>query len=81
MKVMKTKLKHFAVPAIYAIALLVFGTSMYLVQKVVNRQTFEINEDMEYEETDLIRSFVSDQYLLIKNSMIITNHKNLKRML
>lgn len=51
---MKTKLKHFAVPAIYAIALLVFGTSMYLVQKVVNRQTFETDEDMEYVDKEIV---------------------------
>ena len=51
---MKTKLKNLTVPAIYAVALLVFGTSMYLVQKVVNRQTFETNEDMEYVDKEIV---------------------------
>lgn len=51
---MKTKFKKLAVPTIYGIALLVFGTSMYLVQKVVNRQTFETNGDMEYVDKEIV---------------------------
>ena len=50
----KTKIKKLAVPAIYAITLLVFGTSMYLVQKVVNRQTFETNGEMEYVDREIV---------------------------
>ena len=44
----KRNLKNLTVPAIYTLALLVFGTSMYLIQKVVNNKTFEDNSDMEY---------------------------------
>lgn len=52
----KRKLKNLTVPAIYALALLVFGTSMYLVQKVVNKQTFETNDDenMEYVDKEIV---------------------------
>ena len=50
----KTKLKNLTVPAIYAVALLVFGTSMYLVQKVVNRQTFETYGEMEYVDKEIV---------------------------
>ena len=50
----KTKLKKVVVPAIYLVALLVFGTSMYLVQRVVNKQTFETNEEMEYVDKEIV---------------------------
>ena len=50
----KTKLKNLTVPAIYLVALLVFGTSMYLVQRIVNKQTFETNEDMEYVDKEIV---------------------------
>ena len=50
----KTKLKKVVVPSIYLIALLVFGTSMYLVQRVVNKQTFETNEEMEYVDKEIV---------------------------
>lgn len=52
---MKRKLKNLTVPAIYALALLVFGTSMYLVQKVVNKQTFEdSNDNIEYVDKEIV---------------------------
>ena len=54
----KTKLKKVAVPAIYLVALLVFGTSMYLVQRVVNKQTFETNEEMEYVDKEIVNDNV-----------------------
>ena len=51
---MKRKLKNLTVPAIYALALLVFTTSMYLVQKVVNKQTFEDSSDnIEYVDKEI----------------------------
>ena len=50
----KTKLKRITVPAIYATALLVFGTSMYLVQRVVNTQKFETNGEMEYVDKEIV---------------------------
>ena len=51
---MKRKLKKLTVPAIYTAALLVFSTSMYLVQKAVNKDTFSsLNEDMENVDKEL----------------------------
>lgn len=50
----KRKLKDFTVPVIYALALLIFGTSMYLIQKVVNKQTFETNDKMEYVDKEIV---------------------------
>jgi len=52
----KRKIKNLTVPAIYALALLVFGTSMYLVQSVVNKQTFESkeNDNMEYVDKEIV---------------------------
>ena len=52
----KKKFKNLTVPAIYTLALLVFGTSMYLVQSVVNKQTFESkdNNDMEYVDKEIV---------------------------
>ena len=51
----KRKLKDLTIPAIYALALLVFTTSMYLVQKVVNKQTFEDSSDnIEYVDKEIV---------------------------
>ena len=48
------KLKKITVPAIYGLALLVFTTSIYLVQKAVNKQTFQSNEEMEYVDKEIV---------------------------
>ena len=50
----KRNLKLIAVPAIYVVAILVFGTSMYLIQRVVNNNRFESNEDMEYVDKEIV---------------------------
>ncbi len=50
----KTKLKKLTVPAIYIVALLVFGTSMYLVQKIVNTSNFKTNERIEYVDNEIV---------------------------
>lgn len=51
---MKRKLKNLTVPAIYLVALLVFGTSLYLVQKVVNTEVFSSKEKMEYVDNEIV---------------------------
>ena len=51
---MKKNFKLFAVPAIYVIAVLVFGTSMYLIQRAVNGNRLENNEDMEYVDKEIV---------------------------
>lgn len=50
----KRKLKKLTVPAIYALTLLVFTTSIYFVQKTVNTQTFESEENMEYVDKEIV---------------------------
>ena len=50
----KKNFKLFAVPTIYVVALLVFGTSMYLVQSIVNNNRFETNEEMEYVDKEIV---------------------------
>jgi stage II sporulation protein Q len=55
MKMIKRKLKKITIPAIYGLALLVFITSIYLVQKVVNKQTFKSEEKMEYVDKEIVK--------------------------
>ena len=50
----KRKFKKLTVPAIYTLAICVFGASMYLVQKVVNKETFNTNEEMEYVDKEIV---------------------------
>ena len=50
----KRNLKLLVVPAIYTLAIFVFGTSMYLIQKAVNSSRFESNEDMEYVDKEIV---------------------------
>lgn len=68
----KRNLKNLTVPTIYALALLVFGTSMYLIQSVVNNKTFEDNNDnMEYVDKEIVNDniyipVVSETNIIIK---------------
>lgn len=50
----KRNLKLLAVPAIYTLAILVFGTSMYLIQRTINNSRFESNDDMEYVDKEIV---------------------------
>lgn len=50
----KRNFKLLAVPAIYALAIFVFGTSLLLVQGIVNNNRFESNEDMEYVDKEIV---------------------------
>ena len=52
---MKRRFKKIAVPAIYLSALLILGTSVYLIQRIVNKQTFsEIDENIEYVDKEIV---------------------------
>ena len=52
---MKTrKLKKFVVPSIYMLAICVFGISLYLIQRIVNNNTFTSDEQMEYVDKDIV---------------------------
>lgn len=50
----KRNLKLLVVPAIYTLAIFAFGTSMYLIQKAVNKNQFESNSDMEYVDKEIV---------------------------
>ena len=51
----KTKLKKLAVPTIYLLSLSIFGTSMYLIQKMVNTETFSKKDpEMEYVDKEIV---------------------------
>ena len=60
----KTKLKKFVVPAIYTLTIFVFGTSMYLIQRVVNKNTFSTNEKMEYVDKEIVEE---NEYIPVIN--------------
>lgn len=62
----KNKLKNLAVPAIYTLAICIFGTSMYLIQKVVNNNKFEANEEMEYVDKEIV---TDNEYIPVVNSV------------
>jgi stage II sporulation protein Q len=50
----KRKLKNLTIPVIYMAALFVFGASLYFVQKAVNNQKFDTNENMEYVDKEIV---------------------------
>lgn len=50
----KRNLKLLAVPTIYIVAILVFGTSMYLIQSLVNNGRFKGDETMEYVDKEIV---------------------------
>lgn len=50
----KNKLKKITVPTIYILALTIFATSMYLIQKIVNNYTFKENTDTEYVSKEIV---------------------------
>lgn len=65
---MKTrKLKKFVVPSIYLLAICVFGTSLYLVQRIVNKNTFTTDEQMEYVDKDIVSD---NEYVPVVNEPV-----------
>ncbi|MBR7041898.1 MAG: hypothetical protein IKI04_00185 [Bacilli bacterium] len=50
----KRNFKLFVVPTIYILAILIFGTSMYLIGKIINNARFESPEDMEYVDKEIV---------------------------
>lgn len=50
----KRNLKLYAVPAIYVFAIIIFGASMLLIQKIVNNHKFKSTEDMEYVDKEIV---------------------------
>lgn len=51
---MKKNLKIYAVPFLYIIAIVTFGGSMYLIQRIVNTSKFESQEPIQYVDKEII---------------------------
>jgi len=47
------KLKKFVVPGIYVLAICIFCTSIYLIQKAVNNTRFKSNENLQYVDSEI----------------------------
>lgn len=62
----KRKIKNLVVPAIYGLTIFVFGTSMYLIQKVVNDNKFKSNEEMEYVDKEIV---TDNEYIPVVNQV------------
>lgn len=60
----KTKIKKLTVPAIYVFTILVFGTSMYLIQRIINNNRFESKEDMKYVDKEIV---TDNEYIPVVN--------------
>lgn len=58
------KLKNLVVPGIYALAIFVFGMSMYLIQRVVNNSRFKSNDEMEYVDKEIV---TDNEYIPVVN--------------
>ena len=50
----KRNLKLYAVPIIYVLVLVIFGTSMFLIQKITNSNRFTLPEIMEYVDSEIV---------------------------
>ena len=51
---MKKNLKLYAVPIIYTFAIIMFGTSIFFIQKIVNNRHFITPEIMEYVNSEIV---------------------------
>ena len=60
----KRNLKLLVVPAIYVTAIFIFGTSMYLIQRVVNNGRFQSKENMEYVDKEIV---TDNEYIPVVN--------------
>lgn len=62
----KRNLKLYVVPAIYVLALCIFGTSLYLVQRIFNNNRFEAPEIMEYVDSEIV---TDNEYIPVVNTV------------
>ncbi len=63
---MKKKLKLYAVPIIYAFAIIMFGTSMLFIQRIVNNRHFVTPEIMEYVNSEIV---TDNEYIPVVNQV------------
>ena len=62
----KRNLKLYAVPVIYVLALFIFGTSLYFIQRIVNNNRFESPEIMEYVDSEIV---TDNEYIPVINEI------------
>lgn len=62
----KRNLKLYAVPIIYVLALFMFGTSMFFIQKIVNNKRFVTPEIMEYVDREIV---TDNEYIPVVNQV------------
>ena len=75
-KMSKTKLNKIVVPTIYLISLTVFGTSMYLIQKVVNTEKFSTSEsEMEYVDKEIVNDNIYIP-VVVQNNIFLKPYMN-----
>ena len=56
----KKNLKLYAVPIIYAVSIILFGTSMFFIQKIINNKQFIAPEIMEYVDSEIV---IDNEYI------------------
>lgn len=61
----KRNLKLYAVPAIYVFAILILGTSMVLIGKIINNHKFKGTEEMEYVDKEIV---TDNEYIPVVNT-------------
>ncbi len=61
----KRNLKLFAVPTIYVFIILILGTSMLLLGRIVNNRKFKSNEEMEYVDKEIV---TDNEYIPVVNT-------------
>lgn len=66
----KRNLKLLAVPTIYVLAIFVFGTSMYLIQKTFNNNQFSQDEEMEYVDKEIVTDNEYIPVISIENTIL-----------
>ena len=62
----KRNLKLYAVPIIYALAIIMFGTSMIFIQKIINNKKFITPEIMEYVNSEIV---TDNEYIPVVNEV------------
>ncbi len=60
----KRKFKLLFVPAIYVSAIIIFGTSMYFIERIVNNERFKTEEVMQYVDTEIV---TDNEYIPVVN--------------
>ena len=63
---LKRNLKKYVVPTIYVLVIFIFGTSMYLVEKIINNNKFSSTEELEYVDNEIV---IDNEYIPVVNQV------------